>query len=332
MSQSWNMGSLIGISSGYWQGCVLQAAVRLELFTVLDDGSLSLQAISHLLGSDPRATTFLLNALSAMNLLVKNGDVYRNTEQSAKLLSRKSGRYIGHIILHHHHLIDGWRQLDLAVRTGKPVTRQSYGEEVERESFQMGMFNLAMQTAPLIAATVDLEGRNLLLDLGGGPGTFAIHFCLAYPGLQAVVFDRPTTEPFMNRTVSSYNLSDRISFLGGDFNRDTIADKPYDTAWLSHVLHSNGPDRCQDLIRKIHGLLEPGGLIMIHDFILDNTKDKPQFAALFALNMLINNAEGRTYSIEEIFSMLKKAGFDDMELLDPQTPNQSRIVTAKKQS
>ena len=52
--------------------------------------------------------------------------------------------YIGYIIMHHFHLVDAWSKLDEAVVKGTPVQTRSHGEEVERESFQMGMFNLAM--------------------------------------------------------------------------------------------------------------------------------------------------------------------------------------------
>jgi hypothetical protein len=40
----------------------------------------------------------------------------------------------------------------------------------------MGMFNLAMQLAPQLVPVVDLSGCRTLLDLGGGPGTYADSF------------------------------------------------------------------------------------------------------------------------------------------------------------
>ena len=78
-----------------------------------------------------------------------------------------------------------WSQLDEAVRSGRPVRgRVSFEDEAKRESFLMGMFNNAMQIAPGLAKTIDLSGRRHFLDLGGGPGTYAIHFCLNHPQLK----------------------------------------------------------------------------------------------------------------------------------------------------
>ncbi len=327
MDSKWNVGKLLSVSSGYWRGCTLQTGVRMEIFTLLDDRNMVLTDICVAIQSDGRGTELLLNALAGMRLLIKEGNTYRNTPFALEWLSKKSEKYMGHIILHHHHILDGWAQLDQAVKTGAPVSKRSYGEEIERESFLMGMFNIAMNIAPDVASQVNLAGRKRLLDLGGGPGTYAIHFCLANPDLQAVIFDRPTTKPFAMETVESFELQQRIDFAAGDFNTDPIAKGPYDVAWLSHILHSNRPETCQNIITKTIGVLEPGGLLLIHDFILDTNRDAPEYAALFALNMLINN-QGRTYSENEIQTMLEKGGAKMVERHPFQGPNASSILVA----
>ena len=326
MKKKWNRGDLLSTSSAYWKGCALQAGVRLGVFTALDDERLHLDEVVGKIEADPRGTEYLLNALAAMDLLIKDGAYYANSQQAQELLSKNSKMYMGHIILHHHHILDGWAQLDLAVKNGAPVQKRSYGEDVERESFLMGMFNLAMGIAPLLAAQVDLSGRTRLLDLGGGPGTYAIHFCQANPELSTVIFDRSTTEPFARKTVAQFGLSERIDFAAGDFNSDPISGGPYDAAWVSHILHSNSPQECQQLINKTVEVMKPGGLVLIHEFVLEDTKDAPEFAALFSLNMLINNPGGRSYSEGELKEMLLNAGVKDIARHSFQGPNDSSII------
>ena len=68
------------------------------------------------------------------------------------------------------------------------------------------MFNMAMNNAPLVVPHVDLSAKRHLLDLGGGPGTYAIHFCRANPALQATVYDLPTTRPFAEQTIKRFGL------------------------------------------------------------------------------------------------------------------------------
>lgn len=326
----WNVGTLLGVSSAYWRGCTLQAAVRLQFFTCLGTSPLGAAQVAEACAADARATELLLDALVGMELLEKEEGNYRNSPFAANYLVKDSPQYMGHIILHHHHILDGWAQLDQAVVTGNKVKRRSYDEEAERESFLLGMFNLAKGLAPHIAANLDLSGRKHLLDLGGGPGTYAIHFCLAYPELRATIFDRLTTRPFAEKVVASYDLSSRIDFLGGDFNTDTLPGAPYDVAWLSHILHSNSYSECGAFIKKTVEALEPGGLLLVHDFILNDDKTGPEWPALFALNMLVGTDSGRSYSKAEISTLLEEAGLTDIEHHDFRAPNDSSIISGLK--
>ena len=326
MENEWHPGRLLSVSSAYWRGCTLQSGVKLKIFSALGTGPRSAEAVAREIGADDRATGLLLDALSAMGLVQKSGDQYQNSQCAQQFLVDSSPHYMGHIILHHFHLLDGWAQLDASIKTGDPVQRRSHGEEVERESFLMGMFNLSMQIAPQIAEQVDLGGRTRLLDLGGGPGTHAIHFCKANPGLQALIFDRPTTEPFARETVARFGLEERIDFAGGDFRTDPIPGGPYDVAWLSHILHSNTVEECYHIVEKSAKLLTKGGLVLIHDFILDDTKDGPEFPALFSLNMLLAGNGGRSYSRQEIFDMLENAGVGDLQHHPFRAKNDSSIV------
>jgi len=330
MTKEWNIGMLLGVSSGYWQGCTLQAGVRLKVFTILGETTRTVDQVAEQAGADARATGLLLNALAAMGLLKKTGDRYKNSGFTRQFLVAGKPEYMGHIILHHHHILDGWAQLDQAVTTGRSVARRSYGAETERESFLMGMFNLAMMLAPQLANKFRLSGCRRLLDLGGGPGTYSIHFCLANPDLQAVILDRPTTEPFARETVAKFNLSERIDFIGGDFTCDPIGGGPYDVAWLSHILHSNSMSECQNCLDKTVAALSPGGQILVHDFILDDSKDGPEFPALFALNMLVGTANGRSYSRAEITAMLERAGVSDIVHHKLKVPNDSSVLAGRK--
>ena len=325
-AQQWNPGKLLEVSGSYWETCVLHAAVKVDLFTALGDEQLAAEDISQKLKVDKRALSMLLNALVAMNLLSKVGDKYSNSSASLSFLSKDSPDYIGYMIMHHHHLMDSWSQLDLAVKKGKPVrTRASFSDKEVREGFIMGMFNLARGLAPRVAKEIDLSDRRHLLDLGGGPGTYAIYFCLNNPELNATVFDLPTTRPFAEKTIEKYDLADRIDFIGGDYLEDDIKGS-YDVAWLSHILHGEGPESCRTIIQKAVSALEPGGRIIIHDFILDNTMDGPLFPAIFSLNMLLGTTHGQSYSEEQIFEFLVDSGIKEIQRIPFQGPNDSGIV------
>ena len=321
----WNAERLLRTAGSYWEACTLQTGVKLEIFTKIGDGYLAAEEISQKLDGDERGTTMLLNALTAMGLLIKKDNLYSNTTEGKSLLVKLSPQYIGYLILHHTQVINSWSQLSEAVRSGKPVRQQPYNEE-ERENFLMGMFSLAMASAPQLAAQIDLSNRRHLLDLGGGPGTYAIHFCLANPKLRATIFDLPTTRPFALRTVKQFGLGDRIDFMAGNYVEEEIKGS-YDAAWLSHIFHGESPEDCQRIIQKTLSVMKPGGLIFIQDFILEDTFDYPLFPAIFSLNMLINTPKGQSYSETQIKEMLEKAGVKEIKRVPYKGPNDAGIIS-----
>lgn len=327
----WTPAELLNVSGSYWSACALHAGVKLELFTALDEEPSPALQLADRLACDRRGLAMLLDALTALGLLVKERDVFRVTPFSAEFLSRSGEGYLGHIICHHHHLMEGWARLDQAVQSGQPNRRRvsHEAEEFERESFLLGMYNLAMLLAPQIVQRIDLAGRRHLLDLGGGPGTYAIHFCQQNPELRATVFDLPTTRKFAEKTIRRFNLQGRIDFVAGDFQDDQLSGR-YDVAWLSHVLHGEGEAGCSRLLNKAVAALEPEGLLLVQEFILEDSRDRPLFPALFSLNMLIGTPEGKAYSEGELRALLDAAGLTGIERLPLGLPNGAGVICGRR--
>lgn len=331
MQQPWNPNQLLKLSGSYWQTAILHASVVLDIYTHLEAQSMSTQQLSQRLKCDERGLNMLLNGLCALELLNKCDDKYQNVDFSLKYLVKSSPDYLGHIIKHHHHLTLPWAQLPSAILEGGPIRQQTSktSSEQERESFLMGMFNLASLLAPTIVDKIDLSAKSNLLDLAGGPGTYAIEFCKKNPNLIASVLDLPTTKPFAIQTIEKFNLQDKINFISGDIFEVNF-EGPYDVAWLSHILHSEGPSQCSEIIKKVYDCLSPQGEIIIHEFILDDDEIHPPFAAFFSLNMYLGTPKGRSYSFSSLKQMLTSAGFTNVELITiaPEVP--SRIIKATK--
>ncbi|MFO7971271.1 MAG: methyltransferase [Desulfobacterales bacterium] len=318
---------ILKLSGGYWETCTLHAGVKLDVFTIIGKDHLKGENVADKIKGDKRGVKMLLNALSAMGLLVKKEDVYSNTPLSLTFLSKDSSRYMGHIILHHHNLVESWSRLDIAVRSGRSVRhRATHTDKEERKNFLMGMFNLAMNLAPVLVPKVDISGRRHLLDLGGGPGTYAIYFCMNNPRLKATVYDLPTTRPFAEKTIAKFKLQDRIDFKDVNYLEEDI-EGIYDVVWLSQILHGEGPEECRKIIGKAVSALEPGGVILIHDFILNDSMDGPLFPALFSLNMLLGTPSGQSYSERQIRDMLSNAGVREIRRIFFESPNDSGIIT-----
>ena len=147
------------------------------------------------------------------------------------------------------------------------------------------------------------------------------------PALSAVVFDLPSTRSFAEKTIERFNLSDRIDFVQGDFLADPL-EGPFDVAWLSHILHGEGAEGCAAVLAKVKEALAPGGMILIQEFILNDSLDGPIFPALFSLNMLLGTGSGQAYSWGQLEDMLTAAGFQDLRRLSLQLPNGAGVIAA----
>ncbi len=328
---NWSPPELLNMSGSYWSTCALHAGVKLDLFTALSEMPATVVELAACRGFDERGLGMLLDALAALGLLNKDGESYQATPFASQFLSLNSPGYLGHIIQHHHHLVESWSRLDEAVRCGGPIRRRVSHEadEIERESFLLGMFNLAMMLAPQVVKQIDLAKRKHLLDLGGGPGTYAIHFCQENPELQATIFDLPTTRLIAEKTIRQFDLQERINFVAGDFQEDPLTGS-YDVAWLSHVLHGEGAAGCANMLQKSADALEPGGLLLVQEFILNDRRDSPLFPALFSLNMLIGTPQGQAYSEGAITSLLEAAGLENVERLPMELPNGAGVMCGRK--
>jgi len=326
--RQWTPKDLLTTASACGEAITLQTAVKLDVFSGIEAGAAHPDTLARELAADARALTMLCNALAAMGLLKKEGELFRNTEPARQYLVKSSPDYIGYIIIHFYYTVASWWQLPKAIQTGAQISSFFEKTDDERESFLLGMHNLASALAPKIAGMLDLGSAGTLLDLGGGPGTYAVNFCLKNPDLQACVFDLPESRLYANRTIALAGLSDRITFIPGNYDTEDIPGA-YDVVWLSQILHSEGPDACQKLISKAAAALNPGGAMYIHDFILNTDMAGPAFPAVFSLNMLVATQAGQSYSEEQLRNMLAQAGIKHIHRLDFTGPNDSAIICGR---
>ncbi len=124
-------------------------------------------------------------------------------------------------------------------------------------------------------------------------------------------------------------LTDRVDLAAGDYNEDAIP-SGCDLALLSAIIHQNSLTENHNLFAKIFAVLDPGGVLLIRDFIMDFSRTKPITGALFALNMLINTAGGDTYTFAEVSETLQKTGFINVELLRGGDNHQNDLFASAK--
>ncbi|MDF0674491.1 MAG: methyltransferase [Nitrospira sp.] len=301
----------------YWETKILLTAVKLDLFSAIDEKPRTAKDVASRLQADEPTLRLLLNALVAMKLLSKEGDLYGNASTALKHLVRHSDQYVGHLLLLHDAEWNNWGNLEETVRTGRrAVDRHVFETDPELGSNVLAVLNrIGQQSGPDLAKRLKLVGSERLLDLGGGAGTNAIAFCQVYSELCATVFDLPATLKLAEKMVKAAGLESRITLHPGDFNRDQLGG-PYDVVLMSDILHYQTFQLNQDLVNKAFVSLAPGGRLIIKDRFLDETGTGPAWTTAFTIHILVNTQHGSCYKCSDAMRWLIQSGFGSVVELE----------------
>jgi hypothetical protein len=326
---------LMKMARGFQAAKLLMVAVDLAVFDFLEEPRSAAEAAAWV-KADERAAGIFLNGLTALGLLKKGVDYFHNREAASRYLVRGKEEYRGAIIKHLHHTLRGWSQLESTLHLGHPpdldpqkwVDARPERDEAEVRDFIWGMHALARDLAPQVAAKLDLKGVRHLLDLGGGPATYAITFAQAHMGLRATVFDLPGPLEVARENIARHGLAGRLRTLAGNFLKDDIG-SDYDFIWISQIFHSHTEEQCRLILAKAVAALTPGGRVAVQDFFLNDDGITPPGAAMFSVHMLAVTPRGRSYYHREVAQWLQEAGLSAPEHLQS-SPDASILVARKR--
>ncbi len=304
-----NPGAIREFANSFQKSRILLSAVELDIFTHINESGVTNNHISSVLHLDLHSCERLMNALVSLGFLTKKQQLYFNTPESFTFLSKNSPEYLGGL-MHTNHLWNTWSHLTEVVKTGKSAHATEINERGQEWllSFITAMHDRAKKQAPYQLAKIDLSLVNSILDIGGGSGAYSMEFVTKKPELKATVFDLPNVVPITQQFIEKGGFSAKIKTVTGDY---TIDDLPtgFDLVFLSAVIHSNSLVVNQELLKKCYKSLNPGGKILIQDWIMNNDRTQPTQGTIFAINMLVGTEAGDCFTELEVTEMLLEAGF-----------------------
>lgn len=330
MPRAWTRADILDLARSFQPACVLAAAADLDLFACMAGGPRTSSETAREIHGDPRATTILLDALAALQLVEKRGDRYSLPTDVAALLGGTGPGSVLAMAQHQANCLRRWTRLAHTVKAGRP--RESApsvrGESRDHEAFILAMNDLASVLADtLVRAVVPPEFR-CLLDVGGASGTWTVAFLRACPSARAILFDLPAVIPLARKRFEGEGLSERVTLVPGDYVQDPLP-AGADVAWVSAIVHQNSRSQNRDLFGKVHAALSPGGRIVIREMLMEPSRIEPVAGALFAVNMLVGTEEGGTYTVDELREDLESSGFVKVAVAHRE-PSMNSLLTALK--
>jgi predicted O-methyltransferase YrrM len=332
MAPDWTPESILERARGFQESQPLLAAAELNLFEAVGSEGKTAQEVAESLKTDRRATEVLLNGLAAIGILIKTRERFAVPEQLMPLLAGAGECSLLPMLQHSAHVAHRWDQLVKVVRAGRSDDgtglERMRRSEAEYRAFIQAMHVVGRPVADRIVGAIHPERFRRGLDVGGASGTYTIAMLRASPKMRATLFDLPPVIEMARERFQTEGLLDRVDLVAGDFYKDPLPGG-HDLVFLSAIIHQNGPEQNRALYSKCFQALAPGGVIVIRDYIMDESHTQPVGGALFAINMLVNTEAGGTYSLSEIQAGLESAGFAETELVQ-QGPMMDALVTARR--
>ena len=328
------VAEIVDLASAYYGSAVLFAAIELDLFSAIEElGEATCALLAQAIGASPRGLRLLLDGCVATGLLRKSGDVYRNTPAGQAALVQQAAHDLRGAIRYNQDVYPAWGQLAALARTGEPVDppEKHLGEDPGRtRRFALSMHGRAMGIGRAVVPMLPLQKTQRVLDLAGGPGTYAVLMAQANPELHCLTMDLPAISAVACELVEQAGLADRVLCQPGNYHTDTYEAEAFDAVTIFGALHQESPEMILSILTRAACALKPGGKIMILDMMTDATHIQPPFSALFAVNMALTTYNGWVFADTELHDWLRQAGFTDCTTQPVPPPMPHWLVTATK--
>jgi SAM-dependent methyltransferase len=293
------------------------SATMLGVFEALHAAPASADELAERLRLDPLGADTLLTTLSTLGYVDADGDRFRNTDVSERLLVRESPESIATFVGDQGDL--HWQVLDLlpdALRTGRPYAmHEERRDDGERwEAYIRGLFEISRAEHEANAALVPVEEPKLMVDVAGGHGAFSMAMCDRHPTLAATVLDLPPSAQVGRRIVAEQGYADRISFREGDvFELGLGADASLDVVSVFNLAHHLPEERNRELCRMARSALRPHGCMVVGDSARPEAGEPVSEHGAISSLLFYAWSHSRNFTPSEIRGWMEEAGFSEVE-------------------
>lgn len=271
------------IAFGFMGSKALFAALELGVFSTLAEGPMTSDEIARSVDIHPDRAMTLLTSMAGLGLVAVSDGKFTNSPAAEAFLV-KGAKYdfsdylrlqVGKQMYPLLDQIEGALTGTLEDEDTKSYA-QWFSDPEEARLYSESQHAGSLGPARQLARSLDLSDARKLLDVGGGTAAFDITLCKANPDLTATVLDFPNVAALGRGYVDQAGLSNRITYLEGNALE---ADWPegQDIVLMSY-LFSGVPGETHDrLIRQAFDVLNPGGMVLIHDFVVKADRSGPHW-------------------------------------------------------
>jgi hypothetical protein len=324
------------ITYGFMASKALFTALDFDLFTHIERRADSAVELAKATGVSENLLLTLLTALKSLGLIVEHDGRFVNAPATAKfLVAGAPGDFRDYVRLVNGAFgYESFRHLTAALRGERTFSDKGfyegmiYSAGLGGETFSAAQHSGSLGPARLMAKRVSLAGRKGLLDVGGGSGAYTLAFCAANPQLKATILDFPQTVETAKKYALDAGLTDRVAHLAGNA-ATTEWPSGHDVVLMSYVWSAVGGADIEVLARRAVDALPSGGLVLVHDFMVNNAYEHPPFAAWYLLGSVFDNPSAVCLTPAFVEGVLRQTGFQ-IDATEVMLPGITLLTKARK--
>ena len=320
---------------GYQNAFAIKAAVELDLFTAIGKGGETAAEAAKACKASERGVRILCDHLTALGFLTKNDSHYSLTPDSAMFLDSGSPAYMGKAVefLLHREQFENFERLTTTIREGQQGAHSHLDpEDPIWLDFARGMAPMMFPSARAIAEQLRPKLSAIpqpkILDIAASHGTFGITIAQQHPKAHIYALDWANVLQVGQENARRTGVADRYHLIPGNAF-DAEIGSGYDAVLITNFLHHFEPKKNEAFLKRLHAAMNPGGQLVILEFVPDENRVTPPPAAMFALIMLANTEHGDAYTFSELSRMCSNAGFKDAKQIRLEASPQSLIIASK---
>lgn len=303
-----NQFATLFMRSGPWAFQSIATAAEFKLAEHIGDKPVPVSDLADLTGTHEPTLFRFCRALTALGLLVQHSDRSVSLTPMGKLL--RSPAVAGFIGLVDPDSFRAWADAGYTLRTGKPAFSKVFGmsfyEHLGSDPLARKRFSGSMgQVPPPVIEWCGFRNSRLIVDLGGGSGTFLGQAVTCNEQAKGILFDLPTASADAAEGLATMGVDERCTIVTGDFLREVPTGG--DTYLLSLILCDWADEDCLRILRNIAAAMDPAGRVIV----VDRAAPPPGSASpavMFDLHMLVMLG-GRLRTRHELTALLEEAGF-----------------------
>jgi len=311
------------VAYGFMASQALFTALEIGVFDAIaaaGEGGLTLEPLQRSCSiTAPRLQT-LLTSLVAIKSLKRDSatGAYTLSPNTASFLVTTSRHYYGDYLRYQmgRQFYHRMGALPDVMNTGEAPSYASWFSDPDvAATYTQAQHNGSVATAKyLIKKKVPLGGVGKMLDVGGGSGAFSYVFVEATPGLTSTVLELPEVCVTGNniKAKQSADVQERVGFVELDATSPNwpVNETEFDIVLMSYISGSVPESIIGSLYANAYKALKPGGRLLVHDFMVNDSLDGPELGALWALQHVCVNADGLGLCPSEIINRMATGGFD----------------------